>query len=365
MRFSDIIGLEAQKQILIQSVANNHVAHAQLFHGSEGSANLALALAFGAYLNCKNRTENDSCGECASCSKMDKIAHPDVSYIYPTAGGKKVSSENFIAEWRAFVKESVYGNSTDWLERVGLKQGNIPVEEARKLIQNLSLKSYEGGYKLVYIWLPEFFNIAAANALLKVLEEPPADTIMLLVCNNAQHLLTTIISRTQRFAVPKFTEEEIKENLLKLGVPGGRAKEVAFLADGNLQKALRLAKAAHDGPQEWFSGWMRNCYAFNLTDLVPKADEFDSLTKEQQKQLLDYSLTLFRELFLYAAGNKQMVKLEADALSFIEKFSKAFNFNNLQKITELVDEAIFHIDRNVRSKIIFLDLSIQIARLIR
>ncbi|MCR9063244.1 MAG: DNA polymerase III subunit delta [Cytophagales bacterium] len=365
MRFRDINGLEAQKNTLIQSVKKNHVAHAQLFHGSEGSGNLALALAFGSFLNCEKPSDTDSCGECSSCVKTDKLIHPDITFIFPTAGGKKVLSENFMAEWREFVLDHPYKNSTDWLEKINIKQGNIPVEEARKLIQNLSLKSYEGGYKLIYLWLPEYLSISTANAILKVLEEPPEKTLFFLICNNSENLLTTIISRTQRFAIPKFTDEEISVNLYNRGIDSVRAKEIAMLADGNMHKALEIAQSKNDNLHDWFANWMRYCYGFKVLDLVPMADEFDALNKEQEKQILEYALTIFREIFLVAGGNENMVKLEESALDFVQKFAKVFNIGNLSKMTELLDEAIFHIDRNVRAKIVFLDISLKLAQLIK
>lgn len=365
MRFKDIKGLEEQKRTLIQSVQKNHVAHAQLFHGSEGSAGLAMALAFGSYLQCENPSDTDSCGQCSSCLKTDKLIHPDVTFIFPTAGGKKVLSENFMAEWRQFVLDHPYKDITEWLETINIKQGNIPVEEARKLIGNLSLKSYEGGYKLIYIWLPEYLSIATANAILKILEEPPEKTIFMLVCNDAQNLLTTIISRTQRFAIPKFQDVDIVNYLEEKGLSTERSKEIARLTEGNLLKAFQIAGAKNDNMHDWFANWMRYCYAFNVLELVPLADDFDGLSKEQEKQILEYSLTVFREIFLMASGNESMVKLEEKPLDFVKNFSKVFNINNLSKVTQLVDEAIFHIDRNVRAKIVFLDLSLQMARLIK
>lgn len=365
MRFSDIIGLDEQKATLIQSVKKNHVAHAQLFHGSEGSGNLALALAFGAYVNCQNPSDVDSCGICPACSKIDKLSHPDVSFIFPTAGGKKVLSENFMNEWRSFAQENVYGTLADWLDKIDIKQGNIPVEEARKLIQNLSLKSYEGGFKLVYIWLPETLNGSTANAILKVLEEPPAKTFFLLVCNNSQSLLSTILSRVQRFAIPKFEDQDIMRSLISREVAPERAKEIAFLADGNLNKALKLMLSKNQNEHDWFAEWMRYCYAFNVMELVPQADEFDAFSKEQQKHILEYALSIFREIFLVASGNDKLVKLEQGQLDFVKKFSKVFNLTNLERICELIDEAIFHLQRNVRAKIVFLDISLQMARLIK
>lgn len=366
MQFSEIPGLESRKNVLVQSVGKNHVAHAQLFHGPEGSASLPLAVAFATYLNCTNRTETDSCGECPSCSKMAKLAHPDVTYLFPTAGGKKVLSQDFMEDWRAFVKETPYGNITDWLMRINIKQGNFPVEEARQLVSQLSLKSYEGGYKVVLIWRVEYFNNATANALLKLLEEPPEKTIFLMTCEHSDLLLTTIISRTQRFAVPAFSNEELEKYLEeKKSIELTRAKEISKLAEGNLRKAINLISSGTDNNHPWFAQWMRYTYAFDLAKLVSLADEFDSFPKEQQKNLLSYALFIFRQIFLTASGNDSLVRLEGETLEFVKKFALAFKFQSLPEVQGLVDEAIFHIERNVRSKVVFLDISLRIARIIK
>ncbi|UBM60640.1 DNA polymerase III subunit delta [Marinilongibacter aquaticus] len=365
MRFDEIIGLEKEKKTLVHGVKQNHVAHALLFHGAVGSGNLALALAFGAYLNCENPGEFDACGECGACNKMNKLIHPDVTFVFPTAGGKKVLSENFLKEWREFVLESPYQNSTDWFEKIGIKQGNIPVEEARKLIGQMSLKPFEGGYKLVYIWLPEYLSIATANALLKLLEEPPEKTIFLLVCNDAQNLLTTILSRAQRFAVPKFSDEDIVQFFLDSGLPREKAEELSVLAEGSMHAARSLVSSKNEGMHTWFADWMRQAYAFKLLDLVPMADIFDGKSKEEQKQILTYGLRVFREIFLVASGNDDLVKLDTQSKDFVRNFAKVFNVNNLDVISQEFDTAIFHIDRNVRAKIVFLDLSLFLARHIK
>lgn len=366
MQFSEIPGLANTKAILTQSVQKNHVAHAQLFHGLEGSASLPMAIAFATYLNCSNKTPSDSCGKCASCAQMSKLGHPDVKYLFPTAGGKKVLSENFMHEWREFVAESPFGSIGDWLNKINIKQGNFPVEEARKLVNELSLKSYEGGYKIVIIWQVEFFNNAMANALLKLLEEPPSDTIFLLTCESSQRLLTTIISRTQRFPIPLFTDNEVIEFLkAHLSISEERGIEIAMLAQGNMQKAISLANSAETDDHDWFANWMRFVYAFDLGNMVQAADEFDAFSKEKQKDIIDYSLSIFREIFLFASGNENLIKLQQKQLDFVSKFAKVFKFQNLPLIQSLLDEASYHIDRNVRAKILFLDTSLQLARLIK
>lgn len=366
MLFREITGLTDVKQSLIQAINNNHVAHAQLFHGAEGSANLALALAYATYINCENKQPDDACGKCPNCTKMSKLAHPDVNYIFPTAGGKSVISENFMTQWRTFVKETPYGNLSDWLSLINIKQGNIPAEESRQLIQKLSLKSYEGGYKIAIIWQAETLNITAGNALLKVLEEPPEQTLFLLVANSSDKLLTTIISRTQRIAVRNFTDDELISYLTQNhnNTPE-RAKQVAYLSEGNLNYALEIANKTEDDQHAWFANWMRMCYALNILKLVPMADDFDAKGKEYQKGMLEYGLNIFREIFLYCHGGESLIRLEGDELVFVQKFSNVLNISNLEQITTLLSESHYHIERNGRAKMIFLDISLAIARLMR
>jgi DNA polymerase-3 subunit delta' len=271
-----------------------------------------------------------------------------------------------MTQWRAFVKETPFGNLSDWLERINIKQGNIPAEESRQLIQKLSLKSYEGGYKIVIIWQAETLNITAGNALLKILEEPPEQTLFLLVANSAEKLLTTIISRTQRIAIRNFTDEEIISYLTQnQSITLERAKQVAYLSEGNLNYALAIANKTEDDQHTWFASWMRMCYALNILKLVPMADEFDAKGKEYQKAMLEYGLNIFREIFLYRNGGENLIRLEGDELIFVQKFSNVLNINNLEQITTILSESHYHIERNGRGKIIFLDISLAIARLMR
>ena len=366
MQFSQIIGLSETKQHLIRSVQENHIAHALLFHGKEGSANLAMAVAFATYINCENKQADDSCGKCASCLKMSKLAHPDVSYIFPTAGGAKVISENFLSQWREFVAETPYSNVSEWLEKISIKQGNIPVEEARQLIQKLALKSYEGGYKIVLIWQAEMLHTATANALLKVLEEPPEQTLFLLVCNQIDKLLTTIVSRTQRVGIRNFTDDEVIAYLTeKQAISIDKAKQIAFFAEGSLHDALQTLGNAEADKHQWFANWMRMCYAFNIQKLVPLADEFDGMTKEAQKEMFVYSIQMLREIFLFVYSGENLVKLQQEELVFVQKFSKAININQLENMVQVLSEAHYHIERNVRAKMVFLDISLQMGRMMK
>ncbi|MCP9769029.1 DNA polymerase III subunit delta' [Lacihabitans sp. LS3-19] len=366
MLFSEIPGLLETKQLLINSVKSNHVAHGLLFDGKSGSAALPMALAFATYINCQKPSETDACGECPSCQKISKLAHPDFIYAYPTAGGKKVLSENFIKEWREFIRQTPYGGISEWLEFIEIKQGNIPVEESRQIVQNLSLKSYEGGYKIVLIWMVEAMGQSAANALLKILEEPPEKTIFILITNNIHRLLTTIISRTQRIAIRDLSDEELIPYLINIkGVTAERAPKIAYLSEGNINKALDILDKKDQNEKDWFANWMRYCYAFDLSKLIPLADEFDALTKESQRSLLDYGLKIIREIYLKCISADNLIKLEGEELQFVQKFSKVFKFENIGQITEQISDAQMLIERNVRAKIVFLDISMQICRLIK
>jgi DNA polymerase-3 subunit delta' len=378
MQFSEIIGHEDTKRALVRAVQTNHLAHAQLFDGPPGSANLALALAFATYINCENRQKltdgmADSCGRCPSCTKMQRLVHPDMSVIFPVAGSK-VTSETFMSDWRKFVNQHPYRVLDEWLAAISIKQGNIPVEEARELVSKLSLKAYEGEYKIVLIWCAENLHTATANALLKLLEEPPAQTLFLLVTNQSDKLLITILSRTQRVAVQAFSDEEVATHLRQhLNLPEKRAQQLAYLADGNLSEAIRLSaeepeqKEGEPGSDRhtWFADWMRFCYRQDLIALVKQADLFDALGKEKQRGLLDYSLSLCRDLFLWKHGVNELLRLPAEERTFVENFGKVLESEHLENMVGQLNEAVFHIERNVRAKMVMMDLSLTFSSLIR
>ncbi|WP_247237790.1 DNA polymerase III subunit delta' [Telluribacter sp. SYSU D00476] len=371
MLFRDIPGQDYVKQALIRSVHHSHVAHAQLFDGPTGGGTLALALAFATYINCEERLDDDACGHCASCVKMNKLVHPDLHSIFPIATSKKVggnTSEAFLPLWREFVLESPYRLLPEWLDFINAenKQGNISVEEARNVLRKLALKSYEGEYKILIIWKPELMNIASANALLKILEEPPAKTLFILVSDQSDRLLTTILSRTQRVAVPAFDDEEVSDFLQKYHqVEESRARQIAYLCDGNLAEARRMAQESPDDRQTWFADWMRSCYRNDVVHLVKLADAFDAMNKETQKGLFEYSLRLFRDMLVWTQGAGELLRVPGEELSFVQNFSKAVSMNALEGMIGEVNEAYYHVERNVRAKMVFLDLSLRVAQLFK
>ncbi len=385
MQFSEIIGHDDTKQLLLRAVQNNRLAHALLFDGPPGSANLALALALAQYVNCENKPASgkpmsadmagpDACGYCASCVKIRKLVHPDLHMVFPVANmAKGKTSEAYLTDWRQFLLENPYRTLPDWLETVGAdnKQGNISAEEARNILQKLSLKAYEGSYKIMLIWLPELMNVTSANVLLKVLEEPPAQTLFLLVTNQPDKLLITILSRVQRVAVRAFTDEEVATHLRQhLNLDEATARRVAYLADGNLSVALALGGpgsggAASLGQHSWFAEWMRSCYRQDLLGLVKQADQFDGFSKEKQKGLLNYSIRLCRDLFLWQQGAGALLRLPDDELDFVKNFSKVLTVDHIERIVADLNEAAYHLERNARAKMIMLDISLTFSRLMK
>lgn len=370
MNFNQIPGLENVKTTLRRAVQQSHVAHALLFDGASGGGGLALALAFATYVNCENRQETDACGVCASCVKMNKLIHPDLHSIFPLPRSPK-DGEDLLAEltpaWREFTRESPFRTLAEWLafiKATSNQQGIIPIKEARAIIGKLSLKSFEAEYKIMILWQPELLNIAAANALLKILEEPPPKTLFLLVTEQSDKLITTIISRTQRLAVPAFSDSDVQEYLRKEhGADESRAKRIAYLCDGDLSLARQLLHGKEENPHEWFGEWMRACFKRDLIALVKMADSFDGMSKDRQKGIFDYALRLFRDMLLWTQGAGELLRVPEEELTFVQKFSKAVPVASLELMVAETNEAYYHTERNVRAKIVFLDLSLTITQL--
>lgn len=373
MRFQDIPGLETTKNQLIEAVKGNHVAHAQLFVGAEGSANLAMALAFSTYLNCEAPTDSDACGTCPSCVKNSKYIHPDVNFIFPSAATPKfkredATSDKFLVEWRSFLAQTPYGNVADWSNHFGWENKllMIPRQESRNIVRALSLKSFEGKYKVMIIWQPELMNANAANGILKILEEPPENTIFLLVSNDSNKLLTTILSRAQQLRVPSFDDEDVKSVLTeKSELSSAEIEQIAYRANGNLRKALSEMDGGSNDANDYFKDWMRQCFTFNFENLIKQADDFQKRGKEFQVGLMGVASNYMRETLLTGVDATNISRLPAQEKGFIDKFASVFVPGKIAKISPQFDEAQYHIERNANPKILFLDLSLSIAQIAR
>ena len=371
MTFANIPNQAAVKQLLRQSVRRQHVAHAQLFRGQEGGAALALALAYAQYLNCEARAPDaaDSCGHCPACTKTAKLAHPDLNFIVPVTTTKTVAkdavSSKFMAEWRTFVLDNPYQGLNDWMQHIGAenKQGNISKDEAVQILKLVSLKAFEARFKIVILWLPELMHPAAANAVLKLLEEPPPATIFLLVSHAPEQLLPTIISRVQPVVVRPFSEDDITAFLRdEYQVPEVKARQVAQLAEGSLGAALasRDANADHNY-FEFFVKWMRQAYSQKAAEIIKHSEEFQKLGRENQKELLSYSLGLLRKVLLFGIDPKFVPHLPAAEQDFVTKFSKLVTPRNADLLTKELTDAHYHIERNANAKMVFVDSSLRMG----
>jgi DNA polymerase III subunit delta' len=372
VQFSQIYGHEETKKLLIGSVQNRHVAHAQLFLGPQGSPNLALALAYATLINCENPQLEDSCGTCASCSKMNKLIHPDFNFIFPVTTTKKEpkdpSSQKFMPDWREFIQQSPYQSLYEWMQfiRAENKQGNISREESRHLLRLITLKPFEAAFKIIVIWLPELMQAPAANALLKMLEEPPGQTIFLLVAHDVERLLATILSRTQIMKIRPFTEQEVVAWLVeRQAVNPAVAGQIAQLAEGNLQEAVRLSSQMTSDYFTFFVGWMRSCYGYKFGEIVEKSEEFQKLGRESQKILLQYALNTVRRVMLYGIDPALVVFVPAAELDFISKFSRFIHPGNASLMAEELNQAHYHIERNANPKMVFVDTSLHMARYLK
>lgn len=373
MRFADIPGLAELKKLLIDSVKSSHIAHAQLFVGKPGALNLPIALAYTTYLHCQNKGEQDACGQCPACTKNLKFIHPDTHFVFPVSNIKGDKDEDrFRADtmksWRQFLLEQPYGSLDDWTAFYGGedKQAIISREDGRDIIRSLSLRPFESNFKVMIVWQPEFMHPAAANGILKILEEPPVNTFFFLVTNAAEKLLPTILSRTQTLQVPLLTDEEV--NLHLTGHPGleqTKREKIVQLAEGNLNFALKLIDSEEDHNQEQFTTWMRACFKRDYAALLGLADEFHELDRMSQRNLLHYGQNLMRETLLELAGAEQIRRARGSELKFIQDFSKVMTTAKIDRTNQLLDEAAYHLERNGSAKMIFLDLSLQLAGVIQ
>ena len=371
MLFREIIGQSEIKSRLSRSVKSGRISHAQLFFGAEGSGALALAVAYSQYISCRNKTENDSCGECPSCVKFAKLAHPDLHVVFPIILSKdNRTSANLMSEFRETFLGNPYLSLFDWLSFNDgeNKQGVINVEEGADILRKLSLTTYETEFKTVIIWMPEKMNVAAANKLLKILEEPPDKTLFLLVTENEDQLLRTIVSRTQLIKIQKISDSNLKEALInKHSLSDADASRITYLADGNYCEALKLISQEE---REWnnlaeFQSWMRICFKKEVKEIMNWDDLVSKIGRERHKNFLKYGLSIFREALVLNYANENLVRADTEQLDWLKKFSPFVNGENCEQLIEEFNHAIGNIERNANPKILFLDLSLRCMELLK
>ncbi|MFY0604570.1 MAG: DNA polymerase III subunit delta' [Flavobacteriaceae bacterium] len=373
MLFNQIIGQEHLKKHLQTSAENGRIPHAQLFIGKEGSGTLPMAIAYARLLLC-SFSENAE----ASNIKCEKLQHPDLHFAFPVTTNDSVKkhpvSDLFLEDWRDFVSSQPYGGLFNWLRLIGVenKQGLIGVDEAESIVKKLQLKSYEGGFKVMIIWMAEKMNIAAANKLLKLIEEPPEKTIFLLVTEDEEQIINTITSRCQALHFPLLSEQDIVTALIEREqVSENEAAKIAHQAEGNYNKAIHLLQ--HDSKdlifEEWFVAWIRTAFkakgnAAVVQQLIVWSDTIAKSGRETQKQFLQYCLQFFRQALLLNYKSPELVFIETQTSFDISKFAPFVHGENILEIEKELNDAIYHIERNGNAKIILLDLSMKLTRLL-
>ena len=374
MLFEEILGLTHIKKHLCSSARAGRIPHAQLFVGPEGSGTLPMALAYAQYIICGNRgVEND--GQNQACNtKCEALSHPDMHFAFPVSNSNKVKSHavsnHYMEEWRQFINEQPYGNLFDWYRLIGIekKQGQIGVDEAHDIVRKLSLKSYEGGYKVMLIWMAEKMNTATANKLLKLIEEPPQKTVFILVAQNEEQIIQTIKSRCQILHFPPLAEEAMAKALEEKGLVRTEALRLAHEANGNFNKALDLMNNDSEDLvfEKWFVQWVRSAFKAKgnktaIHELILWAEEVAKTGRETQKKFLQYCVAVMRQAMLinFNVGKLAFMRIHVDGFQ-LEKFAPFIHENNILNIVEELEDAMYHIERNGNSKIILTDLSIKL-----
>jgi DNA polymerase-3 subunit delta' len=375
MNFSRIPG---QKEIigkLIRSVHEERVSHAQLFAGPEGCGSLALALTYARFISCENRTEHDSCGTCKSCVKYEKMIHPDLHFVFPVIKGKKATdpvSDNYLEEWREFVKKSPYFTLNNWLDsiEVGNAQGMIFASEASEIIKKLSLKTFESDFKIMIIWLPEKMHQATANKLLKMIEEPPEKTLFLLVAEEPDKVIPTILSRCQLIKIPSFRGSDIDRYLIqRFGLTSDKASDISRVSAGNIIRAIELCENEDSSLSNLnrFKSLMRFAWKRDIISIINWSEEISTTGREAQKNFISFSLRILRENFMLSLDQKKnsLVFLAGEEASFSGNFHPFISQTNIYPLNDEFNLGYSHIEANGNAKIIFLDLALKVTRLIR
>ncbi len=378
MLFKDILGLPHIKKHLTLSADAGRIPHAQLFVGREGCGTLPMAIAYAQYIICSNVASENAGGNEACNVKCNSLSHPDVHFAFPVSNSDKVKSHavsnHYMEEWRDFLKEQPYGNLFDWYRLIGIekKQGLIGVDEAQEVVKKLSLKAYEGGYKVMIIWMADKMNNSAANKLLKLIEEPPAKTVFILITEEEEQIIQTIRSRCQILHFPPLAEDVIAQGLVEKGLAHDEALRIAHEADGNFNKALDLMNKDSEDLvfEKWFVQWVRSAFKAKgnkaaIHDLILWSEEVAKTGRETQKKFLLYCLAVMRQAMLtnYSVSELTYMKIHVEGFQ-LAKFAPFIHENNIIQITQELEDAIYHIERNGNSKIILTDLSIKLTRLL-
>jgi DNA polymerase-3 subunit delta' len=365
MLFSNIIGQQDIKDQLIKSVVQNRMSHAIVLLAPEGTGGLPLGLAFAQYLTCEDKQADDACGKCQACVKAAKYIHPDIHFSYPVIPrkpGDKPVSTDYAAEWREFIVAQPYGNAYDWLQFIGAenKQGNITATECQDIIHKLSLKSFESPYKILLMWMPEYLG-NEGNRLLKLIEEPPPNTLFLLIAENQEQILATILSRTHLIKVNPLPKEVLVEALIsRAQIPAAKARQAATIAAGNYREALYLLQNSDDDYHELLRNWLNYIFTGNRPALQEWVDTVAKLGRENQKQFLRYFINLLEHTLRLKYIDKSLLAFSEEETDFATKLQKLANLQQMELIMQELDSACYYVERNANAKLLFHALSIKL-----
>lgn len=373
MYFKDIIGQESTIALLRSAVAEGRVPHAQLICGGEGTGKLVVAIAYARYLCCTHRNGEDACGECPSCKKFDKLVHPDLHFafpIYKKESTKPAYSDDFIDKWRQAITDNPYLNLNQWMSHIGTEnqQGLIYASQSEEIIRKLTLKSSEGNYKVMIIWMAEKMNGECSNKLLKMIEEPPAQTVFLLIAENPDLLLPTIQSRVQRLPLRPVEEEVIARALCdRFGLSDSDARQIAHASAGNWLQAVETIHLGSRSKEyiELFMALMRRSYARDLKGMRQWADTVAGMGREPQKNFLIYCQRMIRESFICNFHRPEINYMNVDEANFTTRFAPFVNEKNIFGIMDELSEAQRHIEQNVNAKMVFFDLALKMIMLLK
>jgi DNA polymerase-3 subunit delta' len=369
MLFKNIVGQQELKSHFIHEVKDDRISHAQLFLGNSGYGSLLLALGFVQYIFCSDKGEHDSCGVCPSCRKVQDLQHPDLHFSFPVVQAIDKKSDSFLPSWRKIIQEKSYFNLNQWTNFIDEK-GRKPIigtEESHEIIKKLSLKSFEGGYKVMIIWMAEEMNPTCANKLLKILEEPPKDTLFILISESQDAMLQTILSRTQIVKIPRIGLDDLSTEIVKnFQITSSDALSIASQSEGNFIEAMDLlgSHEEKDLNRELFIKLMRVCYKKNVIDMLNWSDEVSAIGKERQKTFIKYALHMFRQSLLKNYTQDQLTRTSKEEDEFLGKFARFITGNNIQGFSENFNNAHYHIDRNANPKILFTELCFKTMRYI-
>lgn len=367
MVFKEIFGQQKLSSQLRSMWSHGRMPHASLLLGPEGSGKLPLSIALAQYILCEHRDEHEACGTCANCHKMNKLIHPDLHFVFPVVGAK-MTSDQFLKQWRAAISENPYLNANDWLQYIGAenKQGNISKEECVAIVKKLSLKTFESRSKVMIIWRPEFLG-KEGNRLLKLIEEPPENTYFILVAEQQDLMLNTILSRCQLIKINPLSDQAIVEGLGQRfpELSSQRKATISYLADGNFNEAIKIAAAKENDDARLLLDLLRKAYLGNGVELVNWAGAFANLGRENQKQFFLYALHFLREFLRLKLLQQTTARLGTKELKAAQNLIKILDLEQVEEMKQLFTDAAYHIERNGHPKIIMLDACIQLSKIMK